>query len=88
MDDMGATGQAETVIHASPEAWLPIVEPPLLIDGNQHVMIQMARIGVLGRPIISEVIGLRRRHGPGPKKRSRGTVANASMTACEPNLAV
>src|ERR1700682_1357545 len=28
------------------------------------------------------------RHGPGPTKRSRGTVAKASMTAREPTLAV
>src|SRR5215471_8071422 len=44
MDDMGAIARAETVIHASPEGWLPVVEP-LLINRNQHVVIEMARNG-------------------------------------------
>src|SRR5215472_1552356 len=54
MDNMGAIAQIETVIHASPEARLPVIEPPFLVDRDQHVVIEMARIGILGRPIFPE----------------------------------
>ena len=53
MDDMVATAQFELVIHTCPKAGLPVVEPPLLVDRDQHVMVEVARIGILRSPILS-----------------------------------
>src|SRR5207237_8337313 len=52
MDDMVATAQLGLVVHASPKAGLPVVELPLLVDRDQHVVVEWARIGVLRPPIL------------------------------------
>ena len=44
----------------------------------EHVVIDVARIGIGCRPISRKVHPLLMRHGPGSGNRSRGTVANAS----------
>jgi hypothetical protein len=53
MDDMGAIAQIEIFIHASPEARLPLFSRRCSSIANQHVMIEMARIAILARPIFS-----------------------------------
>jgi hypothetical protein len=68
MDDIVATAQFELVVHTGPQTGLPVVEPPLLVDRDEHVMVEVARIGVLRRPILAIAIGLRTRHGPHPKE--------------------
>ena len=53
MYDVGAMAQLELVIHTRPKTGLPVVEPPFLVDRDQHIMVEVARIGVLGRPIFA-----------------------------------
>src|SRR5262249_22006082 len=52
--DMRARRQAEPVVEAGPEAGLPVIKLAPLIDRHQHVVIDVAWIGILGRPIRPE----------------------------------
>src|SRR5258707_10911844 len=51
MHDVGAAGQLELIIQTGPKAGLAIIETTLLVDRNQHVLVDVARIGILGRPV-------------------------------------
>jgi hypothetical protein len=64
MHDMGATVQFELVVHSSPKTGLPIVEPAPLVDPDQHVMIEVARVGILRRPVLAD--GHRAEDAPRP----------------------
>ncbi len=51
MDDVFAAGQIKLVVQAGPQAGLPVVEPACLVDRDQHVVIEVPRVVVLGGPI-------------------------------------
>src|SRR5262249_50602240 len=54
MDDMRPLREAELIVEEGPEARLPIVEMVRLVERDQRVMIDMARIGILRRPILPQ----------------------------------
>ncbi len=51
MDHALAGSEFEVVVEAGPKAGLPIVKSAPFVDGDEHIMIQMMRVSVVGRPI-------------------------------------
>src|ERR1700731_3830502 len=68
MHDVGAAGQLELIIQTGPKAGLAIVETTLLVDRDQHVVIDVARIGILGRPVFGGGHRAEDAPRPGPEK--------------------
>ena len=66
MHDVGPGGQPEPVVEGGPEAGLAVVEPARLVDGDQDVVVEVARVGVGGGPVGRQVRRVEDAPGTGP----------------------
>jgi hypothetical protein len=52
---MLARREIELIIEERPQARLSVVQPARLVDGDQHVVVEVARVGILRGPVILQV---------------------------------
>ena len=51
MNDMVSGSEPELIVDVSPETRLPIIEPAVLVDRDQDIVIEMSRVGISGCPV-------------------------------------
>jgi hypothetical protein len=86
VDYMIARLYLQPVDQRSQKAGVTVVKQTTWIDRHEDIVIELFRICILRRPVPSNP-GLLTCQGPGPRKCSRGTLANALTSASDCRLA-
>ena len=87
MDSAIPSAEVEGVEAECEIARLSVVQAPGGIDGDEDVVIEVRGIGIRAPGPASWLSGSRICHGPGPRKCSRGTLANAAASRSDRTFA-